>query len=143
MAIVKKSGWPTLGNGAWLTDFLDTDRFFDADWLRQQSVPAANVMETDKGFEIELAVPGLSKKDFNITVQNHILSISSEKQEEKESKEEGYTRKEFGYSSFTRSFTLPENVSEENIHANYQDGILKIALAKKEVHVKSKAVPVQ
>ena len=131
MSIIKKSDWPSLISGSWLSDFFDNDRFFDSDWIKKQSIPAVNVKETDKGFDIELAAPGLSKKDFNITVENRVLTISSEKQEEKELKEKEYTRKEFSYSTFSRSFALPENVSEEGVNAIYMDGVLKLNLSKK------------
>lgn len=130
MALLKKYDWPFMTNG-WLTDFFDNDRFFDSDWMKKQSVPAVNVKETEKGFEVELAAPGMSKKDFNISVDNHVLTISSEKKEEKEEKELNYTRKEFSYTSFQRSFTLPENVSEENMNARYEDGVLRLSLIKK------------
>jgi HSP20 family protein len=130
---MKRSEWPLLANGPWLSNFFDNDRFFDSDWLKQQSVPAVNVKETEKNFEIEVAAPGLSKKDFNITVDNGVLTISSEKKEEKEQKEKDYTRKEFSYSSFSRSFTLPENVNEDDVKANYEDGLLKLSVAKKTI----------
>ena len=131
MAIIKKSEWPSLMHGSWLSDFFDNDRFFDSDWVKNQSVPAVNVKESEKGFEIEVAAPGLSKKDFNITVENRMLTISSEKEEEKEMKDQEYTRREFSYSSFSRSFALPENVSDENVNAVYEDGVLKLQLTKK------------
>jgi len=132
MKLMKKSEWPSLINGgSWLSDFFDSDRFFDADWLRKPSVPSVNVKEMEKEFEIEMAAPGLTKKDFNVTVDNGILTISSEKEEEKEEKEKDYTRKEFNYSSFIRSFTLPENVNEDKIDASYENGILKLKIAKK------------
>lgn len=118
MALVKRSEWPSLLSGAWLSDFFDNDRFFDSDWLKRQSVPAVNVKESEKEFEIEMAAPGLSKKDFNITVVKGILTISSEKEEEREEKEKDYTRREFSYNAFSRSFTLPEYVSEDDIKAN-------------------------
>ena len=133
MALMKRSEWPLLANGPWLSDFFDNDRFFDSDWLKKQSVPAVNVKETDKYFEIEVATPGLSKKDFKITVENSVLTISSEKKEEKEQKEKDYTRKEFSYSSFSRSFTLPENVNDDEVKANYEDGLLKLSIAKKVI----------
>lgn len=133
MSLIKKTDWPSLLNGPVLSDFFDNDRFFDADWLRKQSVPAVNVKETEKSFEIELAAPGLTKKDFEISVDNGMLTISSEKKEEKEEKEKNYTRKEFSYSSFSRSFTLPENVNEEDVKAYYEDGILKLHIAKKAI----------
>lgn len=131
MSLIKKSDWPSLVSGSWLSDFFDNDRFFDSDWMKKQSVPAVNVMETEKGFNVEVAAPGLSKKDFKITVDNHMLTISSEKQEEKEEKDKDYTRREFSYSSFSRSFSLPENVNEEDVKARYEDGVLKLNLTKK------------
>ena len=133
MALIKRTDWPSMINGNWLSDFFDSDRFFDSDWVKHQSVPAVNVRETDKGFEIELAAPGLSKKDFKITVENRILTISSERKEEKEEKVKEYTRREFSYSSFSRSFTLPENVKEEGINAVYEDGVLRLMLTKKQM----------
>jgi HSP20 family protein len=119
-------------NGNWLSDFFDNDRFFDSNWLRT-TVPAVNVKEQDKTFEIELAAPGLSKKDFKVTAENGILTISSEKRDEEERKEKDYTRKEFSYSSFSRSFMLPENASQEDIKASYEDGVLKLQVAKKVI----------
>ena len=133
MNLIKRSDWPSLVNGPWLSAFFDNDRFFDSDWLKKQSLPAVNVKETDKNFEIEVAAPGLSKKDFKITVDNGVLTISSEKKEEKEQKEKDYTRKEFSYSSFSRSFTLPENVNEDDVKANYENGLLKLDVAKKVI----------
>ena len=93
-------------------------------------MPAVNVHETEKSYEVELAAPGLSKKDFKITAEEGILTVSSEKKEEKEQKEKDYTRKEFEYSSFSRSFTLPQNINEEDIKATYEEGILKLTIAK-------------
>ncbi len=133
MSLIKRTVWPSLGSGSLLSDFLDNDRFFDSDWLRNQSMPAVNIKETDNDFEIEVAAPGLSKKDFNVTAENGVLTISSEKKEEIEKKEKNYTRKEFSYSAFSRSFTLPENAREEDIKAAYTDGILKLNVGKKVV----------
>ena len=131
MTLIKKSDWPFLTNGTWLSDLFDNDRFFDSTWLKKQSVPAVNVKESDKGFEIEMAAPGLSKKDFNIKVEDRILTVSSEKKEEKEEKEKDYMRKEFSYSSFSRSFALPETVDSEEVKAQYTDGVLRLTLMKK------------
>jgi HSP20 family protein len=133
MSLIKRSEWPLLGNGSWLSDFFDNEKFFDSDWLKRSLLPAVNVKETEQSYEIDVAAPGRSKKDFNISAENGVLTISYEKKEEKEQKEKEYTRKEFSYSSFSRSFTLPENVNEENIKANYADGILKLELAKKVI----------
>lgn len=133
MSLIKRSEWPLLGNGSWLSDLFDNEKFFDSDWLKKQSMPAVNVKETEKNYEIELAAPGRSKKDFNISAENGVLTISSEQKEEKEQKEKGYTRKEFSFNSFSRSFSLPENANEDDIKANYADGILKLEVAKKVI----------
>jgi HSP20 family protein len=132
MSLIKRSDWPALVNGTWLSDFFD-DRLFDSDWLRKQSMPAVNVNESDDRFEIEVAAPGLTKKDFEITVDNNVLTISSEKEEEKEEKEKDYTRREFSYNAFSRSFTMPANVNPEDIKASYENGILKLHVAKKDL----------
>lgn len=135
MALIKRSEWPSLVNGSWLSDFFDNDRFFDAEGLRKQSIPSVNVKESGKDFEIEVAAPGLTKKDFNITIENGVLTISSEKKEEKEEKEKDFTRREFSYSSFSRAFTLPDNVNEDDVKASYEDGILRLNISKKNITV--------
>jgi HSP20 family protein len=96
-------------------------------------MPAANVRETDKSFELEVAAPGFTKKDINISVENNCLIVSAEKKEENERKEDNYTRREFGYQSFSRSFNLPANTNEDDINARYEDGILKVSIAKKSL----------
>lgn len=131
MSLIKRSDWPSLKNGSWFSDFFDNDRFFDSPFLRVQSVPAVNISENDKNFEVSLAAPGMSRKDFNVSVENGVLTISSEKKEEKETKEKDYTRQEYSYSSFSRSFSLPENVKDEDVNAKYEDGLLKVTLGKK------------
>lgn len=132
MTLLKAPVLPSLLTDKWLSDFFDNDRFFDADWLkRMQVVPAVNVKELEKEFEIEMAAPGLNKKDFNIRIEKGIMTIFTEKKEEKEVKEDLYTRKEFNYSSFTRSFNLPENVNPEKVDAKYENGILRILIGKK------------
>ena len=100
--------------------------------------PAMNIKENKNDFEIEMAAPGLTKNDFNITIDDGVLTISSEKEEKTEEKEEGYLRKEFSYRTFTRSMSLPENVDEsKDVKAEYHDGVLKLVLHKKS-EVKSK-----
>ncbi|MFN7408339.1 MAG: Hsp20/alpha crystallin family protein [Cyclobacteriaceae bacterium] len=119
---MKRMGFPTLLDNKWMTDLFDTEKFFDADWLKRiQAVPAVNVVEKDKMFEIEMAAPGLNKKDFNITIENGVLTITVEKEEKREEKEENFTRKEFNYTNFIRSFTLPENVKTEKVDAIYEN----------------------
>lgn len=131
MAIVKKPDWPSLISKSVLSDFFDGDRFFDSDWLRKQSAPAVNVHETEKYFEIEVAAPGLRKKDFKLLSDNGVLTISGEREDVREENEKKYTRREFSYNSFTRSFSLPENVNEDDIKAAYEDGLLKVQIMKK------------
>lgn len=131
MSLIKRSDWPLLGNGLRVSDLFDTEKFFDSDWLRSRVLPAVNVKETDNAYAIEVSAPGRSKKDFRITAEDGVLTISSETKEENEQNEKNYSRKEFSYSSFSRSFTLPENVNEDDIKANYEDGILKLDVTKK------------
>jgi len=95
-------------------------------------IPAVNITESVEGFTIELAAPGLQKNDFKINIDKNILSIAVEKQEEKVHEGKVYSKKEFNYSSFARSFTLPETIDYSNITANYKDGVLEIAIGKKE-----------
>ena len=94
MALVRQSNWPSL-TGSLLSDFFDDDRFF-----YRQAIPAVNVKETNKAFEVELSAPGYNKKDFNITVDNKLLIVSAESKKDSEKSEDNYTRREFGYSSF-------------------------------------------
>ena len=99
---------------------------------RMMTVPAVNIVEDKNDYKVSLAVPGMKKDDFNIDVEGNMLTISSEKEESKEEKDEKYNRKEYSYSSFSRSFTLPEEVNKEKIEAKYEDGLLKLMLPKKE-----------
>lgn len=119
-----------------LSDLFDTERFFNTPLFRDLSIdrewiPAVNVIDNDTDYTIELSAPGMKKDDFKITLENGILNISAETKNEKEEKGKNYTRREFRYDAFSRSFTLPENISEEKINAKYEDGVLKMAIAKK------------
>lgn len=97
------------------------------------TLPAVNVLDTANDYLVKMAVPGLKKSDFNISVDNLLLSISAEVKSEYENVDnENYTRREFGYSSFKRTFTLPESVETDKISAKYDDGILKVTLPKRE-----------
>lgn len=96
------------------------------------TLPAVNIKENADEFFLEIAVPGMKKSDFNIDLDNKILSISSETKEEHEETKENYTRREFGYSSFKRTFTLPDTIESDKIKAEYKDGILKVHLPKRE-----------
>lgn len=133
MKLLKNPMFPSFLSERWIPDFFESERFFDSDWVKGASMPSVNIREGEKEFIIEMAAPGLTKKDFKISVENRILTISTEKTFEKEEKEDDFTRKEFSYSNFSRSFNLPENVNEEKIQAHYEDGILKLQVKKTEV----------
>lgn len=94
--------------------------------------PAANIKETEDNFTLEMAAPGRAKEDFNIAIEDNVLTISSERKHAKETKDEKeqYTRREFRFTSFSRSFTLPEEVKQEEITAAYTDGVLTISVPK-------------
>ncbi|MBS1946328.1 MAG: Hsp20/alpha crystallin family protein [Bacteroidetes bacterium] len=109
-------------------DWFDNGGIFN----RTLTVPAANIIEDKNGFNVSLAVPGMKKDDFTIDVNGNMLTISCEVEEKKEERDANYTRKEYNYSSFARSFTLPDEVNREKIEAHYENGVLKVALPKKE-----------
>jgi len=109
---------------------------FKPDWFGglengNRNIPAVNIKENEKDFELELAVPGREKEDFEIEINENVLTISTESKAEENVEKENYTRREFVYSSFKRAFTLPETVDEDSIKANYDNGILKFTLPKK------------
>ncbi len=118
------------------------DRFFENDmfdWSNRNysdtntTLPSVNIKEDTEGFKVELAAPGLSKKDFKIEINNDVLTISSEKKIENETKEgEQFTKREFSYQSFSRSFSLPVTVENDKISAKYENGILNISIPKRE-----------
>jgi len=94
--------------------------------------PSANIIEKPEGFELEIAAPGLKKEDFQINLDNSVLTISSEMEDEKREEGKNYSRREFYYGSFSRSFTLPKSVDTDKIKAEYTDGILKVELPKRD-----------
>jgi len=113
--------------------FKPWNEWFDSGLLsRVKSVPAVNITETKDKYQVSMAAPGMKKNDFKIDLEGNMLTISSEKEETKEEKDKKFTRKEYNYSSFSRSFTLPEEINKEKIDAKYDNGILKIALPRKE-----------
>ena len=113
-----------------MNDFFKPDWFGGMDTFNR--VPAVNIQENEKDFMLELAIPGFKKEDFNIEIDNDVLTISSEVKKGNETKEENYTRREFSVSSFHRAFTLPETINEDGINAVYEGGILKLTLPKKD-----------
>ena len=103
-------------------------------------MPAVNVKESDEEFSLELAAPGFKREDFNVNVEDDRLSISTEQKREEQSSEENYTRKEFSYFAFERSFRLPKGmINLDGIEAKYEDGVLRISLPKLN-EAKNKAV---
>jgi HSP20 family protein len=122
-----------------LSDFLNED-FFPTFNRNTGSLPAVNIREDEKAFYLELAVPGMDKKDLHIEVKDDVLTISSEHKEEKQEELEGYKRREFSYSSFCRSFYLPEDVNGDKIGANYKDGILNVEIPRLEEEKKKEKV---
>jgi HSP20 family protein len=94
--------------------------------------PAVNIAETENEFEVELAVPGLKKEDFKINLEKNVLTVSAEKKAEEVNENKKFSKREYSYSSFTRSFTLPQSADQNKIEADYTDGILKLTIAKKE-----------
>ena len=133
MTLVKRK------NNDWLPSVFDD--IFRTDWLNEKSnasnigmnVPAVNIRDNEDSFTVELAAPGKKKEDFNIELDNDVLTISSEQKQESTSEEKGkFTRREFSYSSFTRSFTLPETADNDKIGANYENGVLTIEIPKRE-----------
>ncbi|MDD5507156.1 MAG: Hsp20/alpha crystallin family protein [Bacteroidales bacterium] len=126
--IRRKSFVPGFVDGFFGKDFL-SDFFDDRTGI---SMPAVNILETKDDFKLEIAAPGLTKKDYKIQVENNVLTISSEKEEKQEEKDSRFMRREFSYSSFTRSFTLPMTVAADKITASHSEGILTINIPKKE-----------
>ena len=118
----------------WIDSFFNNElpSVFTSNFNTGMTLPKVNIKETGDAYVVEMAVPGLKKSDFQIDLDNHVLSISTEMKEENEQKEDNYTRREFGYSSFKRTFTLPDSVDDSKIDAKYEDGILNIHLPKRE-----------
>ena len=108
------------------------------------SVPAVNIIETDKQYNVSVAAPGMKKDDFKIDFEGDMLTISAEREETTEEKDKQYNRREYNYSSFSRSFTLPEEVKRDKIEAKYEDGLLNLVLPKNETaKVSAKSIAVK
>jgi HSP20 family protein len=135
MSLIKRENYsPTWSS--FFNDFLNRDWY---DWNNQNysltntTIPAVNIKETENEFEVDMAAPGMNKEDFKIELNNNVLTISSEKQTENETKEgKNVTRREFSYQSFSRSFTLPAIVETDQITAKYENGVLRVNIPKKD-----------
>lgn len=128
-----------------VNDLMETGTMFSPDlldfnnnllnWDISVKSPSTNISESDTAYKIEMAAPGLEKKDFKIEVEDKVLTISSEKEEESKEENENFRRREFSYTSFSRSFQLPMDIISDKIDARYENGILKLSIPKKEVVV--------
>ena len=117
----------------YMTNFFDDELFpMLSNNNAKSTMPAVNIREDDKNYVLDFAIPGFDKKDLKIDMNEDVLTISSEVKNESEENKDGYKRKEFSYSAFSRSFYIPENVDREKIGANYKDGVLTVSLPKQE-----------
>lgn len=122
------------------------DNFFENDFFDKLptngNLPSANVKELEDRFEVELAIPGFDKKEVSIELNDSVLTISSERSDEHEEKEGHYSRREFQYSSFSRSFRLPDNVKEDDINAKFKNGVLLVEIPKNQELKKRKSIKI-
>ncbi|WP_432714309.1 Hsp20/alpha crystallin family protein [Pedobacter sp.] len=125
--LVKSSSVPSLRSV--MEDFFNND-FFNKPLVGNEVLPAVNIRDEENSYELEMSAPGFKKEDFNITSENGMLTISAETSSEHKEEKKNYTRKEFSSSSFSRSFSLPDNIEDDQIKANYENGLLKISLIK-------------
>lgn len=138
MSMIKRNGNSSYAFPALFDEFFNRDIFNNWGLLNNSAtgttIPSVNIKETPECFEVEMAAPGMKKDDFKIELDGNTLSITSQKQDEYEQREdERYTRKEFGYQSFQRTFTLPKNVVDtDQIKAKYENGVLELVIPKRE-----------
>ena len=134
LTVKKNEEYPSL-----LTELLSPNSLFSRDWFDLDAnfpsclginIPPVNIADTDKKYTLDIAVPGLDRKDFTIEVKDHLLTISADKKEDVKKEKNEYALKEYSFDSFCRSFTLPEDIKEDKIMATYKDGILKIIIPK-------------
>ncbi|WP_276131829.1 Hsp20/alpha crystallin family protein [Polluticoccus soli] len=129
-------------------DFFDFDNLMPTWGRRGNDMPAVNVAEDDKSYTVDVVAPGFKKEDFHVDVENDMLTISAETHSEPtietKSNNRHYTRREYNYSSFTRSFRLPDNAKDDKISARYENGVLKLDIPKSEEQSRtSKDIPIR
>jgi HSP20 family protein len=136
MSLVKRNGETYPAFPSLFDDFFGRELF---NWGNNNysststTMPSVNIKETTDSFEVEMAAPGMQKTDFKISLDGNTLTISSQKEHQEKRREEGYSRQEFSYQSFQRSFILPKDVVNENgILAKYENGLLHLIIPKKE-----------
>lgn len=137
----KKNGAPSLSS--LVENFFQDDDVFFRNWSERKHVPAINVKDNEDSYCLEVIAPGKKKEDFDLKVEKGVLTISSENQSETKESKDNYTRKEFSYDAFSRSFWLPENILEEDIKAEYKEGVLNITIPKMEVEETSTAKKIE
>lgn len=115
-----------------LDDFFTKDLFDWAGWSNDTTSPSVNIVETNEAFKVEMAAPGMNKEDFHVELDNDTLTIQAEVSTENKEESERFTRREFNYQTFKRSFYLPNTVEADQIHATYKEGILRLEIPKKE-----------
>lgn len=123
----------------WFRDFFNIENMLNKDvWNQGNNAPAVNISEDDKTYYVDVMAPGFKKEDFKVNVDDDVLTISAEtKSETKEGNGRQYSRREYSYSSFTRSFHLPDNTKDDAINAAYKDGILKLNIPKTQTETKA------
>ncbi|GAB4235671.1 MAG: Hsp20/alpha crystallin family protein [Ekhidna sp.] len=130
--LVKRNGF--FPSTSFFDDFLTRDLFDWSNWTdsSNSTVPRVNIVESNDDFRVEMAAPGMKKDDFHVELDNDMLTIYSEVQNEQTNEDKNYTRREFSYQSFRRSFHLPNTVEADKIEATYKDGLLSLVIPKKE-----------
>ena len=138
MSLIKRESFPVFPQ--LLDDFFNMDWGFKNNSMTNTTLPAVNIVESNEAFTVEMAAPGMNKEDFHIELDNEILTISSEREIRNELEEnDKFTRREFSYQSFKRTFQLPKSVVDDaKIQAKYENGILHVIIPKKE---EAKALP--
>ncbi len=139
----KRSGTPRIGGSLmsrdpFFADFfnprmglMNLNKMFDKDFEQGMDLPAINISEKKDKFEIELAAPGFTKEDFEVTMDDGMITISANREEESEEKKDAYIRREFSSQSFTRTLSLPDNIDDDKeVKASYKEGVLKLDIAK-------------
>jgi HSP20 family protein len=130
MSLIKQRGAFPIMNTL-LEDFWNSDGFLENRLFGTRiTAPAVNIQDREHSFIVEMAAPGLRKDDFSVDLQNGVLRIEAETKQEDEEKTDSYTRREFAYNGFSRSFSLPEYVKQDDINATYENGILRLVLKK-------------
>ncbi|HVW13177.1 MAG TPA: Hsp20/alpha crystallin family protein [Mucilaginibacter sp.] len=144
MTLVKFNNGQRNAVNPWFSDVFDSIFNDSLNNRFVSKIPAVNIAETEGEFQIELAAPGLKKDDFKISLDKNVLSVSAEKKSENIDENKKYSKREYSYSSFVRSFTLPETADAARIEAEYTDGVLKLNVAKKdEAKVQAREIAVK